>query len=139
MSQAFRRQSGPFRAGDRVQMTGPKGRLNTVTLEAGGEFHTATPDIRGAAAEGYVGADYSFRSSFFTTANDSLYSLVPDYGLLNLRAGVRAADGAWDLQVWGRNVGDEDYWLTLAAANTGAISGTLGDPRTYGVTLKVRR
>ncbi len=106
---------------------------------AGGEFHAATPDIHGAAAEGYVGADYSFRSSFFTTANDSRYSLIPDYGLLNLRAGVRAADGAWDLQVWGRNVGDEDYWLTLAAANTGAISGTLGDPRTYGVTLKVRR
>ncbi len=37
---AFRRQSGPFRVGDRVQLTGPKGRLNTVTLEAGGEFHT---------------------------------------------------------------------------------------------------
>ena len=40
MSQAFRRQSGPFRVGDRVQMTGPKGRLNTITLEPGGEFHT---------------------------------------------------------------------------------------------------
>ncbi len=37
---AIRRQSGPFRVGDRVQLTGPKGRLNTVTLEAGGEFHT---------------------------------------------------------------------------------------------------
>ena len=40
MSQAFRRQSGPFRVGDRVQMTGPKARLNTITLEVGGEFHT---------------------------------------------------------------------------------------------------
>jgi tRNA (adenine57-N1/adenine58-N1)-methyltransferase catalytic subunit len=37
---ALRRQSGPFRAGDRVQLTGPKGRLNTVTLEVGGAFHT---------------------------------------------------------------------------------------------------
>lgn len=37
---ALRRQSGPFRAGDRVQLTGPKGRLNTVTLEVGGSFHT---------------------------------------------------------------------------------------------------
>ena len=27
--------SGPFRVGDRVQLTGPKGRLNTITLEAG--------------------------------------------------------------------------------------------------------
>ncbi|MFC6355611.1 tRNA (adenine-N1)-methyltransferase [Luethyella okanaganae] len=32
--------SGPFRAGDRVQLTGPKGRLNTITLEPGKVFHT---------------------------------------------------------------------------------------------------
>jgi len=36
----LRRQSGPFRAGDRVQLTGPKGRMNTITLEVDGEFHT---------------------------------------------------------------------------------------------------
>ncbi|MEP6480668.1 MAG: tRNA (adenine-N1)-methyltransferase [Rhodoglobus sp.] len=35
-----RRQSGQFRAGERVQLTGPKGRLNTVTLEVGGAFHS---------------------------------------------------------------------------------------------------
>ncbi|MDQ1589080.1 MAG: tRNA (adenine57-N1/adenine58-N1)-methyltransferase catalytic subunit, partial [Microbacteriaceae bacterium] len=32
--------SGPFRAGDRVQLTGPKGKLNTITLEPGKVFHT---------------------------------------------------------------------------------------------------
>lgn len=37
---ALRRQSGPFREGDRVQLTGPKGRRNTITLQAGEEFHT---------------------------------------------------------------------------------------------------
>ena len=36
----LRRQSGPFRGGDRVQLTGPKGRMNTITLEAGQVFHT---------------------------------------------------------------------------------------------------
>lgn len=34
------RPSGPFREGDRVQLTGPKGRLNTVTLREDGELHT---------------------------------------------------------------------------------------------------
>ncbi|MFS0867599.1 tRNA (adenine-N1)-methyltransferase [Microbacterium sp. 179-B 1A2 NHS] len=34
------RPSGPFRLGDRVQLTGPKGRLHTVTLREGGELHT---------------------------------------------------------------------------------------------------
>jgi tRNA (adenine57-N1/adenine58-N1)-methyltransferase catalytic subunit len=32
--------SGPFRLGDRVQLTGPKGRLHTITLRDGGELHT---------------------------------------------------------------------------------------------------
>ncbi|MBC9928431.1 MULTISPECIES: tRNA (adenine-N1)-methyltransferase [unclassified Leucobacter] len=32
--------SGPFRYGDRVQLTGPKGKMNTTTLITGGEFHS---------------------------------------------------------------------------------------------------
>jgi tRNA (adenine57-N1/adenine58-N1)-methyltransferase len=40
MTQSYRQQNGPFRAGDRVQLTGPKGKLNTISLQAGGEFHT---------------------------------------------------------------------------------------------------
>lgn len=32
--------SGPFEAGERVQLSDPKGRLHTVTLEAGKQFHT---------------------------------------------------------------------------------------------------
>src|SRR5689334_7299950 len=31
---------GPFAEGERVQLTDPKGRLHTITLEAGREFHT---------------------------------------------------------------------------------------------------
>ncbi|MFZ7088748.1 tRNA (adenine-N1)-methyltransferase [Curtobacterium sp. RRHDQ10] len=31
---------GPFRAGDRVQLTGPKGKLVTLSLLPGGEYHT---------------------------------------------------------------------------------------------------
>ena len=31
---------GPFRAGERVQLSDPKGRLHTVVLEAGKQFHT---------------------------------------------------------------------------------------------------
>lgn len=33
-------RGGPFRAGDRVQLTDPKGRHYTVTLEPGGQYHT---------------------------------------------------------------------------------------------------
>jgi tRNA (adenine57-N1/adenine58-N1)-methyltransferase len=36
----LRRQSGPFVEGDQVQLTDPKGRLNTITLESGNAFHS---------------------------------------------------------------------------------------------------
>src|SRR6185437_5711693 len=45
--------SGPFREGERVQLTDPKGRLHTVTLEPGKQFHTH----RGAIAhDALIGA-----------------------------------------------------------------------------------
>ena len=37
---------GSFRAGERVQLTGPKGRLNTITLRAGAVFGTHRGDIK---------------------------------------------------------------------------------------------
>lgn len=37
---------GVFRAGERVQLTGPKGRLNTITLRAGAVFGTHRGDIK---------------------------------------------------------------------------------------------
>lgn len=33
-------RSGPFRVGDRVQLTGPKARMHTITLEPGKVFHS---------------------------------------------------------------------------------------------------
>lgn len=38
--------SGPFRAGDRVQLTGPKGKMNTITLTEGGLFGTHRGDVK---------------------------------------------------------------------------------------------
>ncbi|MFK4834374.1 tRNA (adenine-N1)-methyltransferase [Microbacterium sp. ZW T2_14] len=40
MTDEITRPSGPFRLGDRVQLTGPKGRLHTITLREDGELHT---------------------------------------------------------------------------------------------------
>ena len=40
MSTGAEVRRGPFRAGERVQLTDPKGRLHTITLVEGNEFHT---------------------------------------------------------------------------------------------------
>lgn len=42
----LRARGGPFRAGDRVQLTDPKRRHYTVTLEAGAEYHTHRGGLR---------------------------------------------------------------------------------------------
>ena len=45
MSDIPRKHRGPFVAGERVQLTGPKGRLNTITLVTGARFGTHRGDL----------------------------------------------------------------------------------------------
>ncbi|MDR6116095.1 MULTISPECIES: TonB-dependent receptor [unclassified Sphingomonas] len=93
----------------------------------------------GGGAEAYLHGDWSYRSSYYTVASNSRYGLVPGYGLVNARAGVRLGeDGRYDLSVWARNLFDKDYFQTLNVVNYGLVSAILGDPGTYGATLKVR-
>ena len=40
------KKTSNFRVGDKVQLTGPKGRLNTITLVAGGAFGTHRGDLK---------------------------------------------------------------------------------------------
>lgn len=46
------RSSGAFRYGDRVQLTGPKGRMHTVTLRPEGELHTHHGVLRHSQLDG---------------------------------------------------------------------------------------
>jgi tRNA (adenine57-N1/adenine58-N1)-methyltransferase catalytic subunit len=70
---------GPFRPGDRVQLTDPKGRMHTLVLEPGKEFHTH----RGALAhDDLIGRpDGSVVTSSGGTAYLALRPLLADYVL----------------------------------------------------------
>jgi iron complex outermembrane receptor protein len=107
------------------------------TISAGGEYdHPVTFGAREVSA--YVGLDYTYKSSLYSNATDSIYSKLPDLSLLNVRAGVRSGAGKWDLYLWAKNVFNVDYDTFIAAGvgNTGELTAQLGDPRTYGVTLR---
>jgi len=71
--------SGPFRAGERAQLTDPKGRLHTVTLEPGKQFHTH----RGAIEhDGLIGSpEGSVVSSTAGTQYLALRPLLTDFVL----------------------------------------------------------
>jgi iron complex outermembrane receptor protein len=89
--------------------------------------------------EAYLHGDWSYRSSYYTVASNSRYGQVPGYGLANARAGLRLGEGGrYDVSIWVRNLFDRDYFQTLNVVNYGLVTAILGDPRTYGATLKVR-
>lgn len=102
----------------------------------GGEF-THPISFGARMGEGYIAADASYRSDFSSSASESQYLTVDGYALLNLRAGWRA-DKDWEIFFWARNVTGTEYFEFLSAqpGNSGLVAGQLGDPRTYGVTLR---
>lgn len=71
--------SSLFRVGDRVQLTDPKGRLHTVTLEAGRQFHTHRGAIEHDQLIGV--AEGSVVQSASGTAYLALRPLLSDYVL----------------------------------------------------------
>ena len=108
------------------------------TLSAGGDYQHYLGEVSRYGIIGYVGADFTLRSHFNDSVNDSIYADIPGYGILDLRAGLRTDDGRYDIFAWSRNSTATRYYQTLAASgSTGVISGIVGDPRTYGATIRV--
>ena len=70
---------GPFRAGDRVQLTDPKGRMHTIVLEPGKSFHTHRGALEHDALIGLP--DGSVVTSAGSTAYLALRPLLSDYVL----------------------------------------------------------
>jgi iron complex outermembrane receptor protein len=108
-------------------------------LSAGGEYRWPGP-LPGGSGEYYVGLDASYRSDFYSDASDSRYALIEGYTLVNLRAGAESESG-WEAFGWVKNALDEDYlqFVSIQPGNSGLVLGNPGDPRTIGLTLRVRR
>lgn len=86
---------------------------------------------------GYVSGDYAFRSSQNLLTDDSRYGHIDAYGIADVRVGVKFGGGRYDVSMWVQNLFDTNY-LTNIQENNGAFMGYLGDPRTFGATLRVR-
>jgi iron complex outermembrane recepter protein len=108
-------------------------------MSAGGEITHPLGSFGRYDLVGYLGADFSLRSNFNVTANDSIYGNIPGYGLLDLRLGARTADGRYDLFLWSHNATNTDYYLVrgVTAPFSGLLYGNIGDPITFGATLRV--
>lgn len=119
---------------------------------AAGRELTLAPDWAGAvnleyerplsdALSGFVNANWAYRGEQHLAYD--IQDRQSDYALLGMQAGVRGANGRWDVRAWCDNCLDETYATAYFNApfyfddNLAQYQGQFqGPPRTYGVTLR---
>ncbi len=96
---------------------------------------------------GFIRLDYRFNSDMNTGADLDVEKIQRSFAVWNGRIGIGAQDNRWVFELWGRNMFDRDYRQVafdapLQGSGTGPTStqtfnAFLGDPSTWGATLRV--
>jgi outer membrane receptor protein involved in Fe transport len=115
---------------------------------------TWTPDIGSNGMSGLVYIDGRMTSDYNTGSDLFPQKEQDGFAVFNARIGLRGADEAWGIELWGQNIFNQDY--AQVAFNSPFQSGTtaapfvdpqypggrqifsqfLAEPRTYGITLR---
>jgi len=103
----------------------------------GGEVTTSKGHLLNQEGKYFLAVDAYYRSSFSSSASPSKYLNIDGYNLINARFGFRG-NGGFSIYVWARNLLNKNYFEQLlpAAGNAGQYAGVLGDPKTYGITIR---
>lgn len=95
-----------------------------------------TGDLTGSLSY-HVQASYSWQDMVFFSLDNLKASSQDAYGLIDLRAGIDS-DKGWSLEGWVKNAANKTYFTEiLASGSASLISGQIGAPRTYGVSLSL--
>lgn len=110
--------------------------ISKWTTTLGGEASTSGKFLA-QGGKYFFALDGYYRSEFSSSPSPSAYLNINGYAIFNARLGFRATKGV-SVFVWGRNLFNKDYYeqLLVAAGNAGQYAAVLGDPRTYGITLR---
>jgi iron complex outermembrane receptor protein len=107
----------------------------------------------GNGLEWFVGASWSWidEQNVGSLSNNNPQSIQDSYSLLNGRLGIRSASGDWDVTLFGNNLTDEGYCLSMFDQPFGAQLGAqdpvnntmvqrcnLGAPKTWNVKMTYR-
>ena len=109
--------------------------ISKWNVSIGAELSTKG-NFLGKTGRFFIASDFSHRSEYSSNPTPSKVLTIDGYSLVNGRVGFRADD--FTFFVWGTNIGGTNYFeqLQAAAGNSGLYAGVLGDPRTYGVTVR---
>lgn len=115
---------------------------------------TWTPDIGSNGMSGLVYIDGRMTSDYNTGSDLFPQKEQDGFAVFNARIGLRGADEAWGIELWGQNIFNKDYAQVafnspFQAGATAApfvdpqypggrqiFSQFLAEPRTYGITLR---
>ncbi|MGA7538243.1 MAG: TonB-dependent receptor [Steroidobacteraceae bacterium] len=94
-----------------------------------------------------ISADEKYSSSYNTGSDLDPIKLQGSYGILDARIGIGPPGGNWTFEVWGQNLTDKGYFqvafdapfqgLAVPGFNN-QIDSFVGDPRTFGATIRVK-
>lgn len=102
----------------------------------------------GSRSEGYLRGLFSWKGNSLGEPTNG-FDQIKKYGILNLFAGLRDADGAWDVGLYGKNVTNTFRVLSNFGAQTtstlthGTLAGTnyfgitVTEPREFGITARI--
>jgi len=81
-----------------------------------------------------------YNSSYNTGSNLDPRKLQGAYGVLNARLGLGAPDNSWAVELWAANLANKYYYQVAfdAPFQYNQINAFLGEPRTYGVTARLK-
>ena len=115
---------------------------------------TWTPDIGSDGMSGLVYVDGRMTSDYNTGSDLFPQKEQDSFAVFNARIGLRGADEAWGIELWGQNIFNQDYAQVafnspFQAGQSSApfvdpqypggrqiFSQFLAEPRTYGITLR---
>jgi len=101
-----------------AQVTAPAGNAGTITLRG----------------------DYTYTSKLFNDSNNTPQIAQNGYSLINARLAFTSASEAWEIALFGTNLGDKTYFVSGIAAldSFGTAEAVLGRPREWGITGSFR-
>jgi len=98
---------------------------------------TYVAPIGSSGLTGKFHVDARYMSSHLTGGIER-QRIQSSYTLVNARLGIAGVDDRWVLELWARNLFDQNFYRRIfpATFQGGSFSGFLGDPRTYGLTIR---
>jgi outer membrane receptor protein involved in Fe transport len=132
----------------------PGRRLSNAPLWTATSSFAWTPLIGGTGARGLVYLDGRYMSSFNTGSDLDIEKTQRAFAIFNGRVGLHAVDDSWGIELWGQNLLNKHYIQVgfdapiqgsgttrgveagFYPASTQLYGAFLGEPRTFGVTLR---